>query len=233
MGWQVIFYIGIIPILLLPFIHRYLPESLNFLVKNGRTDEANAILTQIEPTYIPQNDSILEISTTTANTTGVNDLFTNKRLLSTLMFWVSFFCCLLVVYGLNSWLTKLIMTKPEYKDNLSLSLTFLLVLNIGAIFGAIGGGRLGDKYDLRKTVIAFFGMGAISIGLLGYSSSFVLYALMFIAGAATIGNQIVLNPFKTLESRIDPKSFANTRPSTFGAAFASLYQFGKSCFYWD
>jgi AAHS family benzoate transporter-like MFS transporter len=123
------------------------------------------------------------------------------------MFWVAFFCCLLVVYGLNSWLTKLIMTKPEYKDNLGLSLTFLLVLNIGAIFGAIGGGRLGDKYDLRKTVIAFFVMGAIAIGLLGYTSSYLLYALMFIAGAATIGNQIVLN---TLAAQYYPALLRST-----------------------
>jgi MFS transporter, AAHS family, benzoate transport protein len=191
-GWQAVFYVGIIPILLLPLIMRYLPESLNFLVKTGKTAEANAILTKIEPTYTPQNDGVLEISTTVANSTSVGDLFKNNRLQSTLMFWLAFFMCLLVVYGLNSWLTKLIMSKPEYKDNLSASLTFLLVLNIGAIFGAIGGGRLADKYDLRKTVIAFFAIGTVAIGLLGYSSSFLLYVLMFIAGAATTGNQIVL-----------------------------------------
>ncbi len=191
-GWQAVFYVAIIPLLLLPLIIKFLPESLNFLVKTGKTAEANAILTQLEPTYTPQNNTVLEIPTTTASETSMGDLFKNNRLLSTLMFWLAFFMCLLVVYGLNSWLTKLIMTKPEYKDNLSLSLTFLLVLNIGAIFGAIGGGRLADKYDLRKTVIAFFAIGAVAIGLLGYSSSFLLYVLMFIAGAATTGNQIVL-----------------------------------------
>jgi MFS transporter, AAHS family, benzoate transport protein len=207
LGWQAIFYVGIIPFLLLPLIIRYLPESLSFLVKQGRIDEANAILTELEPTYTPPKEGILEISNTVANTTSVRNLFTNNRLLSTVMFWVAFFCCLLVVYGLNSWLTKLIMSKPEYKDNLSLSLTFLLVLNIGAIFGAIGGGRLADKYDLRKTVICFFIIGTVAIGLLGYTTSFVLYFLMFIAGAATIGNQIVLN---TLAAQYYPALLRST-----------------------
>jgi MFS transporter, AAHS family, benzoate transport protein len=207
MGWQSIFYVGIIPILVLPLILRYLPESLSFLVKKGKMDEANAILTKVEPTYTPQNNTVLEISTTVAGTTGVNNLFTNNRLLSTLMFWVAFFCSLLTVYGLNSWLTKLIMTQPAYKDNIGLSLTFLLVLNIGGVFGAIGGGRLGDKYDLRKTVIGFFLMGSLAIGLLGYSSSFVMYVLMFIAGAATIGNQIVLN---TLVAQFYPALLRST-----------------------
>ena len=207
MGWQSIFYVGIIPILVLPLILRYLPESLSFLVKNGKMDEAKAILAKVEPSYTPQKDTDLEVTATVAGTTGVNNLFTNNRLLSTVMFWVAFFCSLLTVYGLNSWLTKLIMTKPEYKDNLSLSLTFLLVLNIGGIFGAIGGGRLGDKYDLRKTVIGFFLMGSAAIGLLGFSSSFVMYALMFVAGAATIGNQIVLN---TLVAQFYPALLRST-----------------------
>jgi MFS transporter, AAHS family, benzoate transport protein len=42
-GWQAVFYFGIIPLLLLPFILKALPESMNFLVKNGKTTEAQAI----------------------------------------------------------------------------------------------------------------------------------------------------------------------------------------------
>jgi AAHS family benzoate transporter-like MFS transporter len=207
MGWASIFYVGLLPLLLVPIIMRYLPESLSFLIKKGKMDEAKAILSKVEPSYIPQNNQILEISTAVAATTSVSDLFANNRLLSTVVFWVAFFCSLLTVYGMNSWLTKLIMTKPEFKDNLSLSLTFLLVLNIGGIAGAIGGGRLGDKFDLRKTVIGFFLMGSVAIGLLGFSSSLVMYVLMFFAGAATIGNQIVLN---TLVAQFYPALLRST-----------------------
>ena len=192
-GWQAVFYFGIIPILLLPWIIRDLPESISFLVKTGKTAEAHAILAKLDHSNAPPSDSVLVLSNTVASNTSVSDLFKNNRLLSTLMFWVAFFMCLLVIYGLTSWLTKLIMTKPEYKDNLGLSLTFLLVLNIGAVFGAIVGGRLGDKFDLRKTVICFFVVAAVVIALLGYTSSYLLYVLLFIAGATTSGNQIVLN----------------------------------------
>jgi MFS transporter, AAHS family, benzoate transport protein len=117
-----------------------------------------------------------------------------------------------VVHGINSWLPKLIMTKPEYKDNLSLSLTFLFVFNVGAMFGAIIGGRLGDQFDLRKTVLSFFIIAAIVIGLLGYTSSFLLYILLFIAGATTSGNQIVMN---TLVAQYYP---ALLRSTAFGWA---------------
>lgn len=192
-GWQAVFVFGLIPILLLPFIYRTLPESMNFLIKKGRTSEAKAILSKVEPSFKSESDVILETSNSIYNQVGISDLFKNNRLWSTLMFWIAFFACLLVIYGINSWLPKLIMGKPEYRDDLSLGLTFLLVYNIGAVFGAIIGGRLGDKYDLRKTVVLFFVTAAVAISLLGFTTSYILYILMFVAGATTSGNQIVMN----------------------------------------
>ncbi len=211
-GWQAVFYFGMIPILLLPFIIKTLPESMNFLIKKGKSTDAQGILSKIDSTFSLKKDEILEIPNTVLNQASVADLFKNKRLLSTLMFWIAFFSCLLVIYGINSWLPKLIMAKPEYKDNLGLSLTFLLVYNIGAVFGAIIGGRLGDKYDLRKTVISFFVIAAVVITLLGYTTSFLLYVLMFVAGATTSGNQIVMN---TLVAQYYP---ALLRSTAFGWA---------------
>ena len=211
-GWQAVFYVGMIPLLLLPLIFKVLPESLNFLVKTGQTGKANSILSNLDPLYLPQNDTVLEIAQVVASSTNLTDLFKHKRLVSTLMFWVAFFCCLLVIYGVSSCLTKLIMTKPEYQDNLSLSLTFLLVYHSGAVVGAILGGRLADKFDAKKTVIIFFIVAAVVIASLGYTSSFFLYILMFLAGATTSGNQIVMN---TLVAQYYPTLL---RPTGFGWA---------------
>lgn len=193
LGWQAVFYVGIIPILVLPIIRKALPDSMNYLIRNGKWAEAQGILSKIDPLSQPQKINGLENSDSIVIQTSVGDLFKQNRLVSTLLFWVAFFMCLLVIYGINSWLPKLIMAKPEYKDNLSLSLTFLLVFNVGAVFGAIAGGWLGDKYDLKRTVVIFFAVAALVIALLGYASSFFLYTLVFIAGATTSGNQIVMN----------------------------------------
>ena len=51
------------------------------------------------------------------------------------MFWIAFFMCLFMVYALSSWLTKL-MASAGY--SLGSALTFVLVLNFGAMIGAIG-----------------------------------------------------------------------------------------------
>ena len=95
-----------------------------------------------------------------------------------------------MVYALGSWLPKL-MSLAGYP--LSSSLMFLMVLNIGAIIGAVGGGRLADKFSLRSVLISFFILGTTALITLGYENPmWVLYLLMGIAGATTIGSQILL-----------------------------------------
>ncbi|MNQ92873.1 4-hydroxybenzoate transporter PcaK [compost metagenome] len=68
------------------------------------------------------------------------------------------------------------------------------MLNFGAIFGAIGGGWLGDRIGLGRVLFAFFTLGALSLGLLALKSPLpVLYLLIGVAGACTIGTQILAN----------------------------------------
>jgi AAHS family benzoate transporter-like MFS transporter len=95
-----------------------------------------------------------------------------------------------MVYALSSWLPKL-MAGAGY--SLGSSLSFLLALNFGGMAGAIIGGWLGDRLNLIKVMVGFFIASAVSISLLGINSPMpVLYLLIFVAGATTIGTQILL-----------------------------------------
>src|SRR5699024_10242600 len=90
----------------------------------------------------------------------------------------------------GSWLPKL-MANAGY--SLGSSLSFLLALNFGGMFGAILGGWLGDRFGLPRVMAWFFVASAVSISLLGFNSPMiVLYSLIIIAGATTIGTQILL-----------------------------------------
>lgn len=190
-GWQSVFFIAGIPLLLLPLIMKFLPESVGFMVKQGRTDEAAAVLARVQPGFSLKAGEQLEAAAAgKAKGGNVLDLFREGRALQTVMLWVAFFCCLLMVYALASWLPKL-MTKAGY--GLGSSLSFLLVLNFGAIFGAVGGGWLGDKFNMPRVLMIFCAIAAASLCLLGFKSSTgVLYTLIAIAGATTIGTQILL-----------------------------------------
>jgi AAHS family benzoate transporter-like MFS transporter len=105
------------------------------------------------------------------------------------MFWVAFFMCLFMVYALSSWLTKL-MASAGY--SLGSALTFVLVLNFGAVIGAVGGGWLADRFHIKYVLASMYALAAVSITLLGFKvPTEVLFLLVGLAGASTIGTQIV------------------------------------------
>src|SRR5690606_3298556 len=150
------------------------------------------ILKQIDSnvTYTTQPSISLHQANQTSSKTPVKDLFTENRGPITLLFWGSVFMALVLVYALGNWLPKL-MVEAGY--DLSTSLVFLLALNIGGMLGAIGGGYLADRFNLAKVLCTLFLSGAIALFLLSYSlPTFVLYICIAIAGAASIGGQILL-----------------------------------------
>jgi len=76
--------------------------------------------------------------------------------------------------------------------SLGAALTFVLVLNFGAMIGAIGGGWLADRFHIKYVLIGMYSLAAVSITLLGYKvSTEMLFLLVGLAGASTIGTQIV------------------------------------------
>ena len=189
-GWQAMFFAAAVPLLLLPLIMWKLPESVGFLVRQGKDKEARDMLVRVNPDVKIGAD--VQLVATDAKGAGVPmlDLVKDGRAAGTIMIWLAFFCCLLMVYALGSWLPKL-MAGAGY--SLGSSLSFLLALNFGGMAGAIAGGWLGDRFSLPKVVLAFFAVGTVAIALLGFNSPMpVLYLLIFISGATTIGTQSLL-----------------------------------------
>lgn len=190
-GWEIMFFIAGIPLFLLPLIWKFLPESLSFLVKQNKQAEARKIVSRMAP-----NLKVTEMTTFTLpqenvpEAANVVSLFRRGRAVNTILFWIAFFSCLLTMYALSSWLPKLMMAAGYSMDN---SLMFMMVMNIGAVVGIIGGGILADRFHL-KPVLMFLGiMGAIVMSLMGFQSNqFLLYILVFLAGAASIGSQMLL-----------------------------------------
>jgi AAHS family benzoate transporter-like MFS transporter len=187
-GWQSMFLAAAVPLLALPLILKALPESIGFLVRKGEQEKARAVLQRMAP---GQNlNGTIVWNEEKAQSASIAELFRDGRASGTAAMWLCFFCCLLMVYALGSWLPAL-MRGAGY--SLGSSLSMLLALNFGGMFGAISGGRLADKFGLPRVVMAYFALGAVCISLLGVNPPMVLlYLLIFIAGAGTTGTQILL-----------------------------------------
>ncbi|WP_168406447.1 aromatic acid/H+ symport family MFS transporter [Acinetobacter indicus] len=192
-GWEVMFYIAGIPLLLLPILWKFLPESLTFLVKKQQDEKARQIIQKITPEEKVSAQTKLVLNEVQVPDASIAALFKQNRGMSTLLFWCCFFMCLLMVYALGSWLPKLMMAAGY---SLGSSLMFLMSMNIGAVIGTIGGGILADRFHLKPVIIGMFLMGAVALVGLGFNSPQpVIYLLVALAGASAIGSSILLYSF--------------------------------------
>jgi AAHS family benzoate transporter-like MFS transporter len=189
-GWQSVFLAAALPVVLIPFILKSMPESMPFLLKKGRHEELKAIVARLDPGFRPTaSDHFALPAQDKADNAPVRHLVQDGRGFSTVMFWIAFFMCLFMVYALSSWLTKL-MAGAGY--SLGSALTFVLTLNFGAMIGAVGGGWLADRFHIKWVLFSMYVLAAVSITLLGVPMpTEALFFVVGLAGASTIGTQIV------------------------------------------
>jgi len=189
-GWPSVFFTAILPVVLIPFILKTMPNSMPFLLKKERYSELRQIVRKLVPSYPLQADEqFLVPAEDKADDAPIQHLFHEGRGFSTVMIWIAFFFGLFMVYALSSWLTKL-MALAGY--SLGSALNFTLVFNAGAMIGAVLGGWLGDKFNIKYVLVAFYAIGALSLTLMGYTKSTeLLFVAVFVVGASTLGTQLV------------------------------------------
>ncbi|QSE81162.1 MFS transporter [Rhodococcus koreensis] len=187
-GFRAMFVAGLVPALLfLPLMLRYLPESPAYLTARGRTTAATAIAARygLEP----------EPATSTGphSERRLRALFGSERTTATLLFWGMTLVCLLVLFGVATWLPAL-MKSAGYP--LGAALSFLLTLNVGGAVGALGGAALADRYGIKPVTALGFLCAAVSLILIATGPPIaVVYLLVLLAGVGTTGTQILLNTF--------------------------------------
>lgn len=191
-GWQPVYWIGGLPLLLLPFIVRILPESISSLMKQKDTKGLVTVLRKIEP-MLSKDVQITYVQKEQLQKSSVRDLFRNKLGLSTMMFWLSCFCTFILMYSLNTWLPTLMMNAGY---DLKSSLTFVAVLQIGAIIGTLIFGNLIQLLGFKRVLIPLYIVGAVSLMLIGYSKNiYIAYGLIALIGAASVGLQNMSNAY--------------------------------------
>lgn len=193
LGWESVFWIAFLPLLTIPMIHKKLPESPSYLLKEGKSTELAKVLKRIQPLReFSSTDEYTMPESKLANA-GPLVLFKNKMALSTFLFWIIFFCCLLMIFGLNTWLPNM-MIAAGY--GLKSSLTFLIALQTGAIIGSLIFGTLADRYGFKRVLSPLAAGGAIALVLLGFGGNSVwIFFLVVVAGASTIGSQNMAQAF--------------------------------------
>lgn len=186
-GWSSVFIVGgALPLLILPVLIAFAPESVRFLELRGDHKAIARLLRRMHSTF-EWNGEVPAVGHD-ARVPVVN-LFREGRALGTILLWITLFLSLLLTYFLVNWV-------PVVAGHNGLSIASAVraasMLNFGSIFGCIVLGRLADRFGTARVVGGAFALGAIAIASIGQagSSGALLGSVAFVAGFFSIGAQI-------------------------------------------
>ncbi|MCC3278342.1 MULTISPECIES: MFS transporter [unclassified Arthrobacter] len=191
-GWRAVIAVGALPVVILPVVAYLLPESLEYLVSKGRITQAKALAArQNIPNYNPAPPARGTAAIPWREVMAT--MFSKRFLRSTVFFWISLFCGMVLVYGLNTWLPQ-IMRKAGY--DLGSSLTFLLVFSLASAIGGLVLGYAADRVGQKRILVVFYILGAAGILLLMFPNSMVVnLAFVAFAGIGSISTSLVLTGY--------------------------------------
>ncbi|EOV5272238.1 MFS transporter [Acinetobacter nosocomialis] len=189
-GWEIVFYAAVIPLLLIPFMLIFMPDSMAHMQKKKDKKNIEKALKAIVPSVdLTAPYTLVSAEKEPSHHVPVVQLFKNGRALSTIMFWIAFITGLFMVYALSTWLTKL-MAMSGY--SLGSSLTFVMALNTGAVIGSIFCGWLADRFQIKWVLVSMFALGSIFLYMMTFHLPVtLLYGLIVLVGACTTGAQII------------------------------------------
>ena len=189
-GWHAVLLVGgVVPLLLLPLLAWLLPESARYLVARGAAAEKiSRILNRIAP-ETDLHDARYELADKAPAGSPVKQLFDAKLRRGTVILWVMFFMCMLIIYLLSSWLPTLIKNTGRTLQDASL---VTAMFQIGGTVGSIALGRFMDRFNPTRVLSLAYIVGAVFIALIGHtaSSTPLLVLAVFMAGFCASGGQV-------------------------------------------
>jgi AAHS family 4-hydroxybenzoate transporter-like MFS transporter len=193
-GWPGLYWFGSLSVVLLPFVHRYLPESPKFALLRGDEAEVKAILVKLRPEREPiYRDGAIAQPDSASRTPLLALLKKPYRKLS-IAIWATSFLSLFCIFGLSGWIPTLMHARGE---TFGASFTFGAMMQVMSFIGALACGYLVDRFRRpRYWLCAWFLCGAASVLVLSLSSAhWANFIFTASAGFCIIGGQFVLNNF--------------------------------------
>lgn len=197
LGWASTFWLGgLLPLLLLPALIAWLPESIRFLARRGAPQgELRAMLVPIVGEQRAAQVRFEEASPAQGAAAGssVARLFGEGRGTRTLLLWAVFFLNLLLLYFLVNWLPSLLRQAGVALDKAIVSTA---LLNLGGIVGALCFSKAIDRVGPYRVLCVAYTAAACATLAIGQATTLgfaPLMAMVFVTGLCVIGAQISIN----------------------------------------
>jgi MFS transporter, AAHS family, 4-hydroxybenzoate transporter len=188
-GWPSIFWVGgILPLVLVPVLLAWLPESPRFLLARGRLNASGARLMQ--QLGIDLDTPRHHVDVTVGN--PVAGLFRDGLAATTILIWIMFFCNLLSMYLIGYWMpTVLSLSGLTPADAVFAS----ALRDAGPLVSVFAIAPLATTFGAPNVLRVTLFLGIVFIALVGVATLpwLALLAVIFMVGCCTVGSQTGLN----------------------------------------
>ncbi|MDP4502080.1 MFS transporter [Nonomuraea turcica] len=169
-GWRVAQVITALPIVMLLWWRRSLPESPRFLLQHGRVDEAEAVVTDLERRVERATGrplpSVPESATPPATSTPKVNLLSALRYLwspvmakRTAVIWLIWFVITFSYYGFFSWIPTLLVQRGI---TVTKSFEFSIIIYLAQVPGYFSAAWLSERLDRKNTIALYLSGSAVS-----------------------------------------------------------------------
>jgi len=178
-GWRVVQIVSALPILMLLWWRRSLPESPRWLIQRGRSAEATAEveriearLTQDERSRLARLDNVEvpRAAVTQGGTFAKNlaALWSAPMARTTLMLWVLWIAITFSYYGFFTWIPTLLVKQGM---TITKSFGYSIVIYLAQIPGYYSAAFVSEKLDRKWTIVAYMLLGGMSAYLMSNARS--------------------------------------------------------------
>jgi putative MFS transporter len=169
-GWRIVQVITAMPIVMLLWWRRSLPESPRWLMQHGRLREAEETVAKMEAETIrrgrkdlPPLESVV-LPQMTMRTAGsflqnVGALWGRSMAKSTLTLWILWISITFVYYGFFTWIPSLLI---KMGMTVTKSFGYSIIINVAQIPGYYTAAFLSEKLDRKWTIVLYMLGGGVS-----------------------------------------------------------------------
>jgi MFS transporter, AAHS family, 4-hydroxybenzoate transporter len=195
-GWRSVLLLGgIVPLLLVPVLVLFLPESARLLALRGANPrKVGAMLGRVTGFRFSGHETFVSAEPPLETRKPIGVLFSHGYGVTTVSLWVTYFMGLLVIYLLTGWLPTLM---KDAGLSISTAANVTAMFQIGGTIGAVIVGWAMDKTRPSLVIGAAYlcgGLCILALSLLGVMSP-ALAMVVFSAGFCMSGAQTGLNAF--------------------------------------
>jgi len=192
-GWHAVLILGgLLPLLIVPLLLKWLPESVRFLLsRQAPVERIRQIVEKMAPGQVQQG-SQFAMAEKAQREGAVKLVLTRPYLSGSVLLWGSYFMGLFLVYLIGSWLPSLV---KDMGMTVTQAALVTAMYQAGGTVGSLFAGWMMDRFNANLALAAIYFTGAIATVAIGYApaNTLILSLVAFCSGFCLNGANTGMN----------------------------------------